>query len=121
MSFNNNSGKYSETSINSKKNFDICSLIECSLKTGRTHQIRVHMNHIKAPIIGDKIYGTNKANKYSKNNMHYNRFLLLKNFERQALHAHILGFIHPTTKKYIEFKSKLPEDMSNLLDFLVKY
>ncbi len=121
MSFNDSRGKYSETSIHLKKNFDICSLIECSLKTGRTHQIRVHMNHIKNPIIGDKIYGKNKANKYSKNNTYYKRFLLLKNFSRQALHAHILGFIHPSTKKYMEFKSKLPEDMSNLLEFLVKY
>ena len=59
-------GKYSETSIKIKQSFGICSLIECNLKTGRTHQIRVHMNSINYPLIGDKLYGRNKVRSYIK-------------------------------------------------------
>ncbi len=61
-----NIGKYSETFIKLKKSFVICSLIECTLKTGRTHQIRVHMNYINFPLVGDKIYGKNKIKIHSK-------------------------------------------------------
>ena len=49
------------------------------------------------------------------------KYLLIKNFPRQALHAYILGFLHPRTKKYVEYKTELPEDMSQLLQFLLKY
>ena len=113
--------EYSETFIKLKKNYEICSLIECTLKTGRTHQVRVHLSHINNPLIGDKLYGKNRVNTYGKEKKHFNRFLLLKNFERQALHAFNLGFIHPTKKKFIDFKSELPSDMLNLLEFIVKY
>lgn len=122
MGFNQNGkGKYSETSIKIKKSFDICSLIECTLKTGRTHQVRLHMSNINSPLIGDKLYGKNKVNKYGKDKQNFNKFLLLKNFNRHALHAFKIGFIHPLTKKYLEFNSKLPEDMLKLLEFIVKY
>lgn len=122
MAFNQiKKGKYSETVIKLKKNYSICSLVECILKTGRTHQVRVHMNSINCPLIGDKLYGKNKINKYVKDKQNYHKFLILKNFNRQALHAHVIGFTHPSSKKYLEFKSNLPKDMSNLLDFLVKY
>ena len=122
MSFNKKKkGKYSETIINLKKNYNICSLIECTLKTGRTHQIRLHMTYINSPLIGDQVYGKNKISRYIKNAQNNNKFFYLKNFNRQALHAYNLGFIHPTTKKYIEFKSKIPEDMLKLLEFIVKY
>tara|TARA_Y100000590_G_scaffold434744_1_gene553398 strand:- start:358 stop:1329 length:972 start_codon:yes stop_codon:yes gene_type:complete len=122
MSFNKkNRGKYSETKINLKKYYKICSLVECILKTGRTHQVRLHLTSIDAPIVGDKIYGKNKVNSFSKDKENYNRFLILKNFQRQALHAYHIGFNHPTTGKYMEFESELPEDMKYLLDFLVKY
>ena len=122
MAFNKNGrGKYSETLINLKKNYDICSLIECTLKTGKTHQIRLHMSNINFPLVGDKLYGKNKINRYGKDIKNFNKFLLLKNFQRQALHAYVLGFIHPTTKKYVEFKYEMPEDMLKLLEFVVKY
>jgi 23S rRNA pseudouridine1911/1915/1917 synthase len=122
MSFSRNKkGKYSETIINLKKNYGICSLIECTLKTGRTHQIRLHMTYINSPLIGDQVYGKNKVSRYIKNVQNNNKFFYLKNFNRQALHAYNLGFIHPTTKKYIEFKSKIPEDLLKLLEFVVKY
>ena len=91
------------------------------LKTGRTHQVRLHMTSINNPIVGDKLYGRNKINRFGKNKETFNKFLILKNFGRQALHAYHIGFIHPVTKKYLEFESKFPEDLKNLLDLLVKY
>jgi len=60
-------------------------------------------------------------NKFGKNQDAFNKFLILKNFNRQALHAFHLGFIHPKSKKYIEFNSNLPQDMQDLLNFVVKY
>ena len=117
----NNNGKYSETEIKLKNNYNICSLIECKLKTGKTHQVRLHLTSIGSPIVGDQLYGKNKIGKYGKDKKYFNRFLLLKNFDRQALHAYKLGFIHPNTKKYIEFQSKLPDDMLKLLEYILKY
>ena len=73
------------------------------------------------PIIGDKIYGKNKINSFIKNSKENKIQLLLKNFQRHALHAYLLGFYHPKSKKYLEFRSKLPLDFSNLLKFLSKY
>ena len=113
-----NIGKYSETLIKLKKSFGICSLIECTLKTGRTHQIRVHMNYINFPLVGDKIYGKNKIKTHSKDKKNSNKLLFLKNFHRHALHAYSISFTHPTSKKILEFKSKLPEDMLKLLEFI---
>ena len=62
-----------------------------------------------------------KINQYALSKKDFNKFLILKNFQRQALHATHLGFFHPTLKKRMEFNSKLPEDMKNLLDLLLKY
>ena len=74
--------------------------IKCSLETGRTHQIRVHMSHIHHPLLGDEVYGPKK-----------DKFHL----QGQCLHAKVLGFIHPTTKEYMEFTSPLPEYFEQLL------
>ena len=122
MSLNRNGkGKYSQTSIKIIKSLKIASLIECTLSTGRTHQIRLHLTSINSPIIGDKIYGKSKIAQFGKNKETFNKFLILKNFSRQALHAFHLGFKHPKTKKYMEVSSSLPIDMMNLLDLVVKY
>ncbi len=74
--------------------------IECELETGRTHQIRVHMSSIHHPIVGDTVYGPDK-----------DPFHL----EGQALHAGVLGFIHPSTKEYVEFTAPLPDYFTNLI------
>ena len=83
-----------------KKGF---TYIECQLETGRTHQIRVHMASIKHPLLGDDVYGPKKQ-KYS--------------LEGQCLHAKVLGFIHPRTKKYMEFEVPLPDYFKELLEKL---
>ena len=122
MSLNNNkNGKFSKTEIKLVKSYKNSSLIECTLHTGRTHQIRLHLTSINTPIVGDEIYGKNKISKYGLEKSTFNKFLILKNFQRQALHATHLGFFHPTLKKNVEFDSNMPEDMSNLLDLLLKY
>jgi len=122
MSFNSkNKGKYSKTKIVLKKNFQIASLVECTLFTGRTHQIRLHLTSINSPLVADKLYGKSKVNQYGKNKDNFNKFMILNNFERQALHASHLGFIHPRSNKKLTFNSKLPEDISDLLNLLVKY
>jgi 23S rRNA pseudouridine1911/1915/1917 synthase len=77
--------------------------IECTLETGRTHQIRVHMASIGHPLLGDELYSNNKSN-----------FSL----EGQALHARVLGFIHPTTRDYVEFEAPLPAYYEELLNKL---
>jgi len=122
MSLNNKGeGKYSKTDIKLIQSFQNASLIECTLHTGRTHQIRLHLTSINSPIIGDGIYGKSKIGKYGLDKKTFNKFLILKNFPRQALHATHLGFYHPTLKKNVEFNSNLPEDMQNLRNLLLKY
>lgn len=81
------------------------TLIEARLETGRTHQIRVHMSHIKHPLLGDFVYGPAK-NPYG--------------IQGQMLHAKILGFVHPTTGEYMEFESELPAEFKQALEKLRK-
>ena len=101
------------------QNFNLpkISLIECKLETGRTHQIRVHMNFKGNPILGDKSYGKSKR-KFKK--IDFNIEKKINNFNRQALHAKSLGFIHPVTKKEIFFEAKRPKDFDNLIKGLKK-
>ena len=122
MSLNNKQkGKYSNTQIQLLQTFNIASLIECTLQTGRTHQVRLHMTSINSPLIGDKIYGKSKINQFGKNKETFNKFLILKNFSRHALHAYHIGFKHPRTNNYLEFNNEIPIDMQNLLDLIIKY
>jgi len=122
MSFNKKGfGKFSKTNLILKKSFGNASLIECILHTGRTHQVRLHLTSINSPIIGDKLYGKSKINQFGKNKEYFNKFLILKNFPRQALHASHLGFFHPSLNKNLKFNSNIPEDISNLMNMLVKY
>ena len=93
------------------------SLIECQLETGRTHQIRVHMNFKGNPILGDKSYGKSKR-KFKKIDLNIEK--KINNFDRQALHAKSLGFIHPRTGKEIFFKAEKPMDFQILIKNLEK-
>jgi 23S rRNA pseudouridine1911/1915/1917 synthase len=93
------------------------SLVKCILETGRTHQIRVHMSHKGNPIIGDQTYGK-KIKKIRGVDEEFDK--ILKSLERQALHAHTLGFIHPTTNEEVFFASELPDDLLKLQKMLKK-
>ncbi len=93
------------------------SLVECQLETGRTHQIRVHMNFKGNPILGDKSYGKIKR-KFKKIDANIEK--KINSFNRQALHAKSLGFIHPRTEKKIFFEVESPKDFDQLVKSLKK-
>lgn len=101
MAINLKNGKHAITHYmvleHLKQNF---SYIECQLETGRTHQIRVHMASIGHPLLGDSIYGPDRSK---------------WNLEGQVLHAQVLGFIHPSTKEYMEFEAPIPDYFKELL------
>ena len=109
-------GKHAHTFFNVIEEFEFASLIKLKLKTGRTHQIRVHMQHINHPIFGDPTYG-GRGIVYGSNlpKMKSRVDNLLEIMQRQALHAKTLGFIHPVTKEKVVFDSELPEDFQLLL------
>ena len=108
---------YETISIYQGKKIPDISLLKCVLETGRTHQIRVHLNYKKNYIIGDQTYGKKikKFNEVDKSLVNY-----LKEFKRQALHANTLGFIHPKNNKFVSFTSKLPKDLLKLQKMLEK-
>jgi len=97
-------GKHAVTHFNVIERLGDYTLVECRLETGRTHQIRVHMNYIGYPLVGDPKYGPKKT----------------IDFGGQVLHAGVLGFIHPTTEEYLEFEVPLPDDYVALLEQLRK-
>ena len=97
-------GKESVTHFKVLERFKDHTLIECTLETGRTHQIRVHMSYIKFPVLNDPLYGSKKQTTEFG----------------QYLHAKTLGFVHPTTGKYMEFDSELPAEFQEMLETLRK-
>ena len=103
MAIDTKNGKRAVTHYKLLENLGKYSFIECQLETGRTHQIRVHMASIGHPLLGDDVYTKAKSG---------------FNLMGQTLHAGVLGFIHPTTRKYMEFSADLPEYFKNLLDKL---
>lgn len=105
MCVNTKNGRRAVTYFKVLERFENATYVEVTLETGRTHQIRVHMSYIGYPIIGDKVYGRKKQ-KYD--------------IDGQALHARILGFLHPITNEYMEFEAALPEYFDNLLKELRK-
>jgi len=108
---------YKTLKIFQNSNLPKISFIECKLETGRTHQIRVHMSFKGNPIIGDKSYGKFKK-KFKKIDPNIEK--KINSFNRQALHAKSLGFLHPVTKKEVFFEAKRPTDFDALIKNLEK-
>ena len=120
MTVSDVNGKRAITNYKTIKVFNLkdipkISLIECKLETGRTHQIRVHLKYKGTSLLGDKQYGK-KNIKFKKINKDF--FNNLSALNGQALHAETLEFIHPTKKKWVSFKSKLPMNFKKTLDLL---
>ena len=115
MSIKTKRGKTAVTHFKVLSRFDQFTLVELTLETGRTHQIRVHLSSINHPVVGDQVYGGKdrisgvKEPKIRK---------VIKKLGRQALHATILGFIHPETNKYMEFTAPIPDDFQIVLEAL---
>lgn len=109
-------GKHAVTHYKVIERFHYVTLIECQLETGRTHQIRAHMKYLGHPLFNDETYGGNRILKgevFSK----YKQFVqnTFNVLPRQALHAKTLGFVHPVTKKFMQFNSELPEDFTEAI------
>lgn len=103
-------GKHAVTHYRTIRNFAGAALVECRLETGRTHQVRVHMSSIGHPLLGDPTYGRTPAK--------LRPLLSRRHFQRQALHAMELGFIHPITQEEVHFLSDIPDDMNALIEDL---
>lgn len=110
-------GKSAVTHYKVLEHFNYVTLVECRLETGRTHQIRVHFQHIGHPLFNDYLYGGDailKGTTFTK----YRQFIenCFREIPRHCLHAKILGFVHPTTGETMYFDSELPSDMVSVLD-----
>ena len=118
-------GEYGKEAITHYKvleKFNYVTLIECRLETGRTHQIRVHMQHIGHPLFNDNTYGGDRVVKgtvFTKYKQFVENCFAL--CPRHALHAQQLGFIHPATGQQMNFESELPEDMQSVIEKWRKY
>ena len=109
-------GKEAITHYQTKRDLPpFSALIECQLETGRTHQIRVHLAAMGYGIIGDPLYGTPLRSAQVPDQISRALLAQMRSFERQALHAAILGFRHPITGEELSFESPLPEDMKALI------
>ena len=110
-------GKLSITNYEVLEEYEFLSLLKLNLKTGRTHQIRVHMSHSGHPVFGDETYGGREPHSVNlTSNIKSQIKNLLELIPRQALHARVLGFIHPQTKESLRFDSELPDDMKQILE-----
>lgn len=105
MCVTGDNSKHAVTHLKVLKRYHNSTLIRCKLETGRTHQIRVHLNYIGHPIVNDPVYGYRK--------------LIDKDFG-QMLHAEKLGFVHPTTKEYLEFTAPMPPKFNEILEIYTK-
>jgi 23S rRNA pseudouridine1911/1915/1917 synthase len=108
-------GKDAVTHYRLRERFRAHTALECRLETGRTHQIRVHMAHLKHPIVGDPLYGGSlKLPKGASEAL----IAALRGFRRQALHAEVLAFAHPITGEPVRCEAPVPEDMQQLMRLL---
>jgi 23S rRNA pseudouridine1911/1915/1917 synthase len=124
MAFNAKNGRDARTFYLVEKNFgQACSLVRCVLESGRTHQIRVHMQARGHPLIGDSLYGAPQtAIRAALKNEGYDTQIIedIIHFPRQALHAQSISFIHPVTDEEHFYECDLPEDLANLLKKFIK-
>jgi 23S rRNA pseudouridine1911/1915/1917 synthase len=112
-------GKIAITHYEVIKEYEFLSLVKLNLKTGRTHQIRVHMHSLGHPVFGDPDYDGRKVHGIQlTNRLREEIKILLEIMQRQALHAKLLGFVHPGLGKKMLYESELPEDMKKLIDAL---
>lgn len=115
-------GRHAVTHYKVLQRFNYVTLVECRLETGRTHQIRAHMQYIKHPLFGDKTYGGDtivKGTTFTKYKQFVNNCFDI--LPRQALHAKTIGFVHPTTHNLMQFDSDLPDDMQRVIAKWKKY
>jgi len=109
---NEPAGKPAVTHYRVRERFRAHTLIECRLETGRTHQIRVHMTHVRHPLVGDQLYGSGlKLPKGATPEL----TATLREFKRQALHAQMLEFAHPVSGKPVSVAADVPHDMKKLI------
>lgn len=106
-------GKSAVTHYEVLERFAVHTYLRCYLETGRTHQIRVHMQHIGAPLVGDPVYS--RRGIFPKQHLTPALGYALRNFRRQALHAARLGLLHPASEALMEWQAALPDDMKTLL------
>lgn len=119
MAVTRTGGRESLTQYKVLERFDLCELLSIRLKTGRTHQIRVHLSHLNHPVLGDPEYrGRQKWIKSIHDRERPFAQKLLNAIDRQALHAKKLGFVHPRSEQYKESDSDLPEDIESVLALL---
>jgi 23S rRNA pseudouridine1911/1915/1917 synthase len=110
------SGKIAITNYEVLEEYEFLSLVKLNLKTGRTHQIRVHMANAGHPVFGDETYGGREPHSVNlTSNIKSQIKNLLEIMLRQSLHAKVLGFIHPHTKEKLRFESELPDDMKKII------
>ena len=110
------SGKLAVTHYEILERFGVHTYLRCNLETGRTHQIRVHMQYLKAPIVGDPVYGLKSIMPIKSMSDNLRQHIL--SFHRQALHAIRLGLIHPLSGEAMEWSIDLPDDMKALLEII---
>jgi 23S rRNA pseudouridine1911/1915/1917 synthase len=117
MSSRSRAGREARTELLSVERLPLSTLLEIRIRTGRTHQIRVHLSEAGYPIVGDRDYGAPRL-KSKLPSRHRAAFRLLRDFPRPALHAARLGFDHPETGERVRFEAPIPEDLAGLLDRL---
>ncbi|MBV6479706.1 MAG: Ribosomal large subunit pseudouridine synthase D [Ignavibacteria bacterium] len=114
-------GKTAITNFEVIDEYEFLSLVRLKLKTGRTHQIRVHLSFIGHPVFGDESYGGREPHSVNLNsNIKAQVKNLLELIPRQALHAKVIGFVHPSTKENLRFESELPNDMISVIEKIKK-
>lgn len=117
MCVTGDNSKDAVTHIRVLERYDKATLIECKLETGRTHQIRVHMNYIKHPVVNDPVYGLNRMDEkiireHTQSKEEYEKY---REFG-QLLHAKEIGFIHPVSHEYMDFQVEAPKEFYDILD-----